>query len=148
MLVRLDHVALADKKNRPPKRGFQASSLILTSLPQPSSGSNDAGGGGSKLDARDTSGVRGRNNTGMVENKSNTASCSTHRDNNYNTSDSRHNSRPEIQNLLPELRTSERQKAAQEQKPIHLPLLRLRAFSSVFSLRGCWFASEVKPQGR
>jgi hypothetical protein len=70
----------------------------------------------------------------MVENRSSTAACSTHRDSNYSMSDSRHNSRPEIQNLLPELRTSERENAAPERKPIHLPVMRLRkAFSSVFS---------------
>ena len=102
-------------------------------------GSNDDGGGGSKLYARDTSSMSVRmsdpcNNTGIVENKRRTAACSIHTDNNYSTSDSRHNSRLEIQNLAPELRRSERQNAARERKPTHLPSMRLReAFSSVFS---------------
>ena len=87
-------------------------------------GSNDDGGGGSKLYARDTSSMSVRmsgpcNNRSMVENKSSRAACSTHTDNNYSTSDSRHNSRLEIQNLVPELQRSERQSAARERKPIH-----------------------------
>ena len=107
-------------------------------------------GRGSKLYARDTSDMRGPcNNMGIVENKNSTAACSTHTDNNYSTSDSRHNSRPEIQNLVPGLRRSERQSAARERNPIHLPSMRLReAFSSVFFFfvvvsRG---RSNVKPE--
>ena len=98
-------------------------------------GSHDDGGGGSKLYARDTGSMSGPcNNTGIVENKRRTAACSIHTDNNYSTLDSRHNNRLEIQNLVPGLRRSERQSAARERKPIHLPSMRLReAFSSVFS---------------
>ena len=58
---------------------------------------NDGDDGGGKFDARYTSSMRGaRNNMNMAENKSSTAAGSTHRDNNYRTSDT-HNSRPEIQ---------------------------------------------------
>jgi hypothetical protein len=89
------------------------------------------------------------NNTGIVENKRRTAACSIHTDNNYSTWDNRRNSRLEIQNLVPGLRRSERQNAARERKPIHLPSMRLReAFSSVFSswLLFCEGGQTSKPR--
>jgi len=98
VLVCLKHVARAGKKRAGRERLSLASSLILTSLCQLSSGgNNDGDGGGSKFDARYTNSMRGPcNNTNRVENKNSTAAGSNHRDNNYRPWD-RHNTRPEIQ---------------------------------------------------
>jgi len=87
-------------------------------------------------------------NTGIVGSKGSMAACSTHRDNNYSRLDNRRNSRQEIQNLLPELRSwSERQNAARERKPIQLQPIRLReAFSLVLPI--CWFFCEARRMHR
>jgi len=92
-------------------------------------GSNDDDGGGNKPGVHQTSSMKVPHNnhsTDMVE--------SIHTGNCRIRNPDSHNSRPKIQPQFPQFRPkSERQNAAWERKPIHLPSMQLReAFSCIF----------------
>ncbi len=103
-------------------------------------GSNDDGGGG-KPDARSTSGPCSSHRTDMTG--------SIHMDNTrIRNQDSRNSHIGNLDNQIqfhpPQFRLKfERQNAARERKPIHLPPVQLReAFSCSFSLPVCCFARD------
>jgi hypothetical protein len=125
----------ADRRNRQKKAGSeslpsQLSGFYILRQLSTHCGSSGDDGGENKPDAHRTSSMKVPHNnhhsTGMVE--------SIHTGNCCIRNPDSHNSRPEIQPQFPQFQPkSERQNAAWERKPIHLPSMQSKeAFSYIF----------------